>query len=376
MRNAHNAGVTYPIPALADAAEVPELRVAPPNLVVAVTTGMVLVDYALGESATPTADPHVVAQALPPDLVAASHPVRAALAHGTSLREFLLARLPGDHPGHTDWPPLREWLAALKKSQVHELLAYGVASVLAYQKPPGTTPTAERVGASAEAMCRHALPVLEAWRVPEPERRVGELLDAGRIRATLLALLDAVWEEWLGQVWAEQLPALRAAADAAPAPPAGAGGAQWVTLVTGLRPDPSYAEAADSAASVTVMPCPGLGRSLSLFTMDQDAWVLYSPQAAAAERAGIAVQRLGELAPSLHALGDRTRLAIVLHLLEHDRSTMPQLTHALDVHQSTISRQMAALRGAGLVELDQQRRFVANREALRRTCRTLLEALD
>jgi DNA-binding transcriptional ArsR family regulator len=373
MGIAHNARMTYPIPSLAEATEPPELRVAPPSLVVALTTAMVLVDYALGRNATPTAEPQAAAEAFPPDLVTASHPVRAALAHGTSLREYLLARLPDNHPGHADWPALRGWLAGLGEDDVHDLVAEGVASVLAYQRPSGTTPTAGQV---ATDLTRYAVPVLEGWRVPDPERRVRELLDAAAVRAALLALLDAVWREWLGQIWPEQLPALRAAADAAPEPPAGAGGAQWVALVTGLRPDPAYAEAADRAARVTVMPCPGLGRSLSLFTMDGGAWVLYSPQAAPVERTGIAVQRLAELAPALHALGDRTRLGIVLHLLEHDRLTMPQLTRAVGVHQSTVSRQVAALRAAGLVELDQQRRIVADRAALRRTCRTLLEALE
>lgn len=256
-----------------------------------------------------------------------------------------------DHPGHTDWPSLRDWLAGLGDDDVRELVGM--------------------------ALGRHAVPVLEAWRVPDAKRRAGELLDSTGVRDTLLALLDAVWRGWLGNVWPEQLPALRAAAQAAPAPPVGAGGAQWVTLVTGLRPDAGYAEAADRATRVTVMPCPGLGRSLSLFTLDgDDAWVLYSPQVAPVERPGIAVQRLGELAPVLHALGDRTRLAIVLHLLEHDRLTMPQLTQAVGVHQSTVWRQVAALRAAGLVELDDQRRIVADRVALRRTCRTMLEALE
>jgi DNA-binding transcriptional ArsR family regulator len=369
----HTAWVTYPIRSLADATEAPELRVASPSLVVAMTTAMVLVDYALGGSATPTAEPQAAAQALPPDLVTASHPVRAALAHGTSLREYLLTRVPADHPGHANWPALRGWLGGLDADGVHDLLALGVADVLAYQQPPGTTPTAEQVGA---ALRRHSVPVLEAWRVPDAEQRAGELLDGAGVLDTLLELLDAVWREWLGQVWPEQLPALRAAAGAAPAPPVGAGGAQWVTLVSGLRPDPGYAEVADRATRVTVMPCPGLGRSLSLFTVDGDAWVLYSPQAAPVERSGIAVQRLADLAPTLHALGDRTRLAIVLHLLEHDRLTMPQLTEAVSVHQSTVSRQVAALRAAGLVELDQQRRIIADRAALRRTARTLFEALE
>lgn len=371
--------MAQPIPVVAEATSVPELRVARPSLVAAITTAMALVDYVLSGHTTPTPEPQPVAQALPADLVEASHPVRAALAHGTSLRAYLLAQLPPDHPGHRDWPALRSWLADLDDDGVRRMLAHGIASVLAYHQPPGTTPTAEQVGASLEALRRHAEPVLVGWAVPDPADRAGELLDFASVRDTLLALLDALWELWLARVWPERLPALRAAADAAPTPPPGYGGAQWISLVTGLRPDPGYAEAADRAGQVTLMPCPGLGRSLSLFGIDDDqVWVLYTPadQPDPGERVGIPVQRLASLAPTLHALGDRTRLAIVLHLLERGHLTMQRLTDTLEVHQSTISRQVATLRKAGVVELDEQRRIVVRREALRRTCHTLLEALE
>lgn len=382
MRTLHV--VTHPIPLLAEASATPELKVVPPSLAAAMATAMAMVDYALVGEASPTPRPQVVAQELPPDLVDASHPLRAALAHGTSLRSYLLARLPPAHPGHADWAALRGWLAGLDNRAFQALLAYGIASVLGYREPPGSTPTAEEVGASDETMHRHAVPVLAAWRVPDPEQRAGELLDPAFARPTLLALLDAVWQLWLAQEWAECLPSLRAAAAAAPAPPPGCGGAQWISLVTGLRPDPEYDAAADRASAVILMPCAGLGRSLSLFTVDgDDAWVLYSPAegpSGAADRApqrvGISAQRLGQLAPVLRGLGDHTRLAIVLHLLEHGPLSMPELADALQVHQSTISRQVASLRRARVVGNDEQRRIVVNRRVLRQTSQTLLEALE
>lgn len=372
--------MTHPMPVVAEATAAPRLRTAAPSLAAAISTTMAMVDYALVGEATPTPEPQAVAHELAPDLVEASHPLRAVLAHGTALRSYLLAHLPADHPGHADWPPLRRWLVERDDAQVRELLAHGVAAVLGYQQPPGTTPTAAEVGASPATLQQYAVPVLEAWRVPDAAGRVAELDDLAGVRATLRDLLDAVWHGWLGQAWQEQLPAMRAAADGAPPPPPGCPGTQWIALVTGLRPDPPYAAAAERAAEVTVMPCPGLGRSLSLFSVqDDDAWVLFTPSPAATAgqpRTGISVQRLGELAPALHALGDRTRLAIVLHLLEHGALSMPELANALQVHQSTISRQVAALRRAQLVAQDGQRRLSAGREALRRAAQTLLEAVE
>jgi DNA-binding transcriptional ArsR family regulator len=134
------------------------------------------------------------------------------------------------------------------------------------------------------------------------------------------------------------------------------------------------------------MPCPGLGRSLSLCEDGDRIVILYTPMPtddhaanARSGRSGIALFRFAPLAPTMQALGDRTRLAIVLHLLEHGPLSMQQLIDALKVHQSTISRQVAALRRAGLVEQVEdgdQRRIHVNRDPLREACRTLQEALE
>lgn len=366
---------------LAEASPAPELAVEAPSLVVAMTTAMVLVDYALAGKVTPTPGPQAVAEQLPAELVGASHPVRAVMAHGTVLRDVVFSGLPADHAGHREWPALRRWLSDRDDAYVTRLIEGGVESVLAYQQPPGTTPTAAEIGASPEVFSGYAAEVLAAWGVRAPEARIGELLDPAGFRGTLLRLLDAIWDLWLEGAWAEELADLRAAAERAPTPPLGCGGAQWISLVTGLRPDPPYARAADEARRLIVMPCPGLARSLSLFYGAAGTrYVLFSPLPrggeSPGERAGISVGRLAPLAPVMHALGDRTRLAVVLHLLEHGPRSMQQLTDALRVHQSTISRQIAALRKAHLVELDDERRIVVNRDAIRQACRTLTEALD
>jgi DNA-binding transcriptional ArsR family regulator len=365
------------------------------------STAMVLVDYALADLATPTPEPQAVTQELPIDLAESSHPVRAALVHGVALREVLAAQLPADHAGHADWPALRRWLSNLDDDRILGLLEFGVHAVITHDQPvdpddrdgpddpdAGLPPRA--VGGlrgTLDALRRNGVTVLEAWGVDNASERAAELLDAASMRGSLLALLDAIWDLWLERAWREQLPLLRAAADTAPTPPPGCGAAQWISLVTGLRPDPVYAETVGQARRLSLMPCPGLGRSLSLFADDDRTWVLYSPQRATAtstddprrDRSGIAVGRFAPLAPTMHALGDRTRLAIVLHLLEHGPLTMQQLIDALQVHQSTISRQVATLRKAGLVdqlESDDPRRIEVRREPLRNACRTLQDALD
>lgn len=76
------------------------------------------------------------------------------------------------------------------------------------------------------------------------------------------------------------------------------------------------------------------------------------------------------------ALGDKTRLAIVLHLLDRGPLSMQQLTDALEVHQSTISRQVTVLRRSGLVEVGPDRRVTVSRDAIRGTAETLLATLE
>jgi DNA-binding transcriptional ArsR family regulator len=378
----HNIAMPSSVPVLADALPQTALHLARPSLAAAVPTAMLLVDYALNRQTMPIPELIALADGLREDLVEASWPVRASMAHGTVLRSALVHQLPADHPGHTEWPELRQWIAGRTDAQINGLIDFGCDAVMNYAGPPrDPEPTGAEIAPQDEptaAVRRDGPQVLRAWGVPRAAERASELLDPAGFRDTLLALLDAIWDGWLGAVWSSQLPALEAAVQSAPAPPTGCTPTQWVTLVTGLRPDPSYAEAAEQASELIVMPVPGLGRSLSLFT-DQQTWVLFSPQGAvaskSADRTGISIGRLGQLAPAMTALGDRTRLAIVLQLLDEGPQTMQGLADSLEVHQSTISRQVGLLRRAGLVVV-RDRKVHIDRSALRTVGETLLATLD
>jgi DNA-binding transcriptional ArsR family regulator len=355
--------MTDGVPEFAAAVPVPRLRVADPSLAAALPTAMVQIDYALAGLTTPTERPRAAAGALPADLPATSRPLRAALAHGTALRSVLLTQLPAGHRGHTDWPALRRWLDQLDDDRILGLVEFGVRANLALARSNGPVAT----------MRQDIVSVLKGWKVPAPAKSAAQLLDAEFVRETLLALLDAIWDVWLRDEWSAELPVLQREVRRAPAPPVGCGGAQWIGLVTGLRADSRYAAEADQAAELILLPCSGLGSSLSLFTASGRTFVLYSPQAVGT---GGAQPRIARIAPTMQALGDRTRLAIVLHLAEHGPQSMPQLAAAIDVHQSTISRQVAALREAGVVDLDASRRIVVNRDAIRQACTAVLRALD
>lgn len=368
------------LPALAPAAPAPTLRLSRPTLALALPTAMLLVDYALRGKPTPTPGPRAVAGMLPDDLVQASDPVRAVLGHGAALRPYLATALPADHPGHRDWPALRAWLAdeadprAMLATGADENLSYGGEgghpAFEAAHGPPARTEnvdTAGRLALRVEA-------ALSGWQLPDPGKRARWLLSSDHLRETLLKLLDVVWDGWFGEAWEEALPALDAAAAHPPQIPPGGGGAQWVTAVTGLRPHAAYVQAADEATAVTCLPCPELAHSLAAFPMAGQLWVAYTPEPGR-QATGASVGTLAKLGAALEALGDRNRLALLLELAAHGAQPMQRLAALLEVHQSTVSRQVATLRKAGLVWLDDDRRVVVDVDAIRDTCDTLKEAL-
>jgi DNA-binding transcriptional ArsR family regulator len=377
--------VSTQLPDLAAGRPQATLRIAPPTLAATMPTAMLLVDYALNRNTMPIPELVALAEGLPEELVDVSWPVRASMAHGAVLRSVLLHQLPAGHPGHLDWVALRNWMADWSDEFVNGVIDFGCDSVMSYGKPPRhparTAARIESFEEPTEAVRRDGPDVLRGWAVPRADERASEILDPSGFRRTLINLLDAIWDDWLGRIWTAELPRLRALVSATADPPPGCTPTQWITLTTGLRPDPSYAEAAEHATELIIMPTPGLGRSLSLFS-DQQTWVLFSPQdteptgRAQGRRTGISINRLGQLSPVMTALGDRTRLAIVLHLIDHGPLAMQRLADALEVHQSTISRQVTVLRKAGIVSVQDDRKLTVDRARIKITAETLLATLE
>ena len=66
---------------------------------------------------------------------------------------------------------------------------------------------------------------------------------------------------------------------------------------------------------------------------------------------------LNELEIFFNAFADKTRLRIILHLLNNNESTVQELSKALGKSQSLISHHLAYLRGCGVVSVEKRGKF-------------------
>lgn len=392
-------------------------------------TAMVLVDYAAHGLATPTPWARAAARTLPADALACLRRLRAVLAHGTVLREFLLDRLPPDHPGHREWPALRAWLERLGPGEVAALVTDGILAGLAYYRVemdpmPPVEALLERLGTREPDAARLADPgsrragleaLLLSWGARDPREPVELALDAERFHAELLTLLEAVWQA-LAPSWqaaAGRLEEAAAAARARCAHPLPA--ADRIVEVTGLQPPEALAPVLRSAGHLLFVPCLHLGGYLSI-TRRGLGWapagigpdrlrVFFEPPAAAGAEAatgagpgpaptgappgapagsrpraaarpaaGPQLIDLGHLAPALEALGDPTRLAIVRLLRREGECFAGRVAEALGLHPSTVSRHFARLEAAGLVRVRREggvKHYRLDRERLRAVARLL-----
>lgn len=390
----------YPAPACAAVASLPA------NLAAA----MVLVDYAAHGLSTPTPWPQAALGVLSVHGLARLRRLRAVLAHGTVLREFLLDRLAPDHPAQRHWEELRALLAGLPPADVGDLVAEGVLAGLAFYREemeplPEVEAVLRRLGTrdpqrpllEDPAARRAALEaLLLSWGVREPREALDLALDAAAFRDELVALWDELWARAFARFWEEGRPRVEEAAERArrllqQEPPRPAG--ERVFAVTGLQPPLELEALLRPASHLLFVPCLHLGRSLSI-TRAGLGWaparfgpdrfrVFYEPPppgpGAPAEGArAVGLMDFGHLAPALAALGDPARLAILQLLRREGERFAAQVAEELGLHPSTVSRHLAQLEAAGLVRVRREgsaKYYRLDRERLRAVARMLEDAL-
>jgi hypothetical protein len=374
---------------LAPGRPAPRLEAAPASLALALPTAMLLVDYAARGKTVPTAWPQTAANELDPALLDKALAVRAVLGHGDGLRAYLLPRLPVSHDAHLEWPPLRAWLAAMDFAEV---IDFGIQHNITYGERLGFPLSEEderELAAADRADGRRRLELrltwlLSSWGVPDAAARAAEAADPDWFGATLLELLDAICDAGFEETWLESEYRLEESLVRLEPAPAGLEPRQWVTRVSGLRIDDRWLPWLNEASRVVVMPCPHLGNHLTVFeTSDGDArtvWVGFEPSVRPAAQRSTAgdLGGLARLGNQVVALGDQTRLSMLLVLARRERPTAQLLADEVGIHLSTVSRQLGQLERAGLLVVTREgpvRRYEVDRAAIRTLARALEHAL-
>src|SRR5690606_30169300 len=353
-------------------------------------TAMVLVDYALGGSSTPTAWPHAVASRVPAAVKSEWMLLRPIVAHGTVWRDFVLFRLGRDDAAQHEWRAYREWTARLPDEEMSAPVVEGDLSGLRYyrenMKPMpevedclaavGTRAPDRQVLAERNVLPTAVRALAASWGAPV--EAVPELAaHPPRLRRALLRMMDAVWELGFGRLWTERLPRLRRAAVD-----------ELVLAATGRQLASSVLDRMRSASRVVFFPGLELGQFISVEEAGYGwpeherpgEWrVFYDPLAVpraaggpGSPGRGTAPALPGDLAESsepddgsepgpaldfdtaaagLAALGDPTRLAVVLALQRDGEMFAGEVAERLGVHPSTASRHLAQLEAAGLVRV-------------------------
>jgi DNA-binding transcriptional ArsR family regulator len=366
------------------------------------TTGMLLVDYAAHGLATPTPWPRSVLPRLPGWALRDLRDVRVILAHGANLREFALERIPPERPEHEDWAAFRAWLEGLSQEDTRELVTRGIASGLAFYRrhmqplpeveswlePFGDGdrdgPTLARLEEPAyrEAAVRA---VLDSWGTGEHGPTLDLVEHPDFLRAKLLRVLDELWERGFRESWETGARGLREAADSLPIRIGGlpVGGEEMIVRATGLEPGDEAAAEIRGATRIVFAPCMHLGRYLSVVDVAAVRYVLYEPGAELdrserERRKARRVRDLEGLATGVVALGDGTRLSLLMLLAERGELFAQQIGEALGVHPSTVSRNLAELERVGLVVVRRQggsKLYRLERERVHEICRYLLDTI-
>jgi DNA-binding transcriptional ArsR family regulator len=324
--------------------------------------------------------------------------MRAVLGHGAVLRQFVLERVPAGEPPHTTWEALRDWIEGLSDDTLRALVDLGIRSNLeAYRHHSEPTPEVERwldvfetdapPESSAEDQMRHlaaARAVLASWGVARTEAALALIGDPERLRQALIRFLDDLWEAGFGEEWEARRRALETAAEAAQTSIERAGGRTVEGMligVTGLQPEGEILAAVRRASHIVLVPTVNLSHYLSLVESGERCYLLYEPPATGARRPAPPegqVLDLAWLGPAVEALGDVTRLTILLALAQREEMFAQEIALETGVHQSTVSRHLTQLQRAGLVSVRREgsmKFYRVDRRSIREIGEQLLHTL-
>lgn len=333
----------------------------------------ILVDYAAHGSDTPTPWPKRVAASLSGTEAEALDIIRGILAHGWVLRDYAIRTLPPDHPAHLNWDSLKGWLENLSDDEIIDLTIAGIQSGLSFYdayldemaqvefflQKLGTGMPEKETLADPENRRNALLALLHSWQAGEPEDTADKLMTPHVFRKNILIYTTVLWEKGLKEAWhihekghheavryVSQLTAIPLSVD------------DFIMRVTGLKPEEKAFDVLHEARHITFVPCVHLGQFLSVFKIEKNCYVLFDPEIQQQKTAHSAYNLMPHHLPEgteenmaalLEAIGDKTRLKILLKLKKQPGLHTIQLAEALNIHQSTVSRHCQLLQKNGVI---------------------------
>ncbi|GAC1367695.1 MAG: hypothetical protein NVS2B12_40630 [Ktedonobacteraceae bacterium] len=371
-----------------------------------ISTAMLLVDYAAHGLTTPTAWPTSIVPYLPTQARTDLDAVRTILAHGAVLREYFLKHIPDDSPAQYEWSALHIWIDGLLTSEIEELINDSIRANLAYyhqymEPRPEVEQYLEQLGASApdDEILAHpkqrriAMQAsIVSWGRINYEATLALMEHPERLRATILAFLEELWQQGFSAEWERQKEPLALQVEATrtrfSAELANATPDEVMFRITGRQPSEEWMEPLRHAPHIILVPCIHLGSYLSMTQVEETRYIFYEPFANIARFIPIQSSRnsaiapsfqildLESLGPSLEIFGSATSMTILLILSAQGEMIAQQVAEQAAVHQSTISRHFAQLERTGLVLVRRvagMKYYTVNRQRVKEICQLLFK---
>lgn len=158
-----------------------------------------------------------------------------------------------------------------------------------------------------------------------------------------------------------------------------------IIRVTGLEPEKKAFQLLDQASTAIFIPCLQLGELLSIFVIEDICYVLFDPmlQGEMNQPESMYVvpsnQKIEQtdMVSQLEVIGDKTRINILQLLTKQPGMDTGQISEALGVHASTISRhcqQLEKNRIIAMAKVNNHKHYNLNQDQIRQIARWLMES--
>lgn len=358
---------------------------------------LVLVDYVAIGSAVPTPWAWDVWERF----TAEERNLRARLSplliHGLALQERWLRTIPAGHAADREWDALREIMVHLPDADVRQLVAEGWISSTHYYlthlvrtaemdrllpENAGEI-TAAELADNPELLNRLNEFTFRSWGVDVADipGYMAFAADIDQVRRGIVTLLDAVWRYGAEQQWNSGQSRLQTWTESADVDRPGGDPLSVVRELTGRTPSDAMQPVLAAANRMAFLPVLQLGSNQRALTIDSTTYVMFEPLTGVSSRGARATDpmTLADAVALVRALSDPAAFSLVQALADSQERYALEIAEQSGIHQSTVSRQLAALERHGIVRVRREGKakyYQLQRDQVRAALNRIDEVLD